>query len=154
MLFNPTGATLDGIKIHTYTIIDDDTASVSVTNTAPGASEAGAVGNFRILRSGATNAPLQVNFQVTGTASAPADYAPLGTSVTIPAAVTFVDLPVIPVDDQTVEHGETVVMTLLTAPGAKIVSPNVATVNITDNDTNTLPVITITSTNHPYAVEG
>jgi hypothetical protein len=154
VLFNPTGATLDGIKIHTYTIIDDDTASVSVTNTAPGASEAGAVGNFRILRSGATNAPLQVNFQVTGTASAPADYAPLGTSVTIPAAVTFVDLPVIPVDDQTVEHGETVVMTLLTAPGAKIVSPNVATVNITDNDTNTLPVITITSTNHPYAVEG
>ena len=153
-LFNPVNATLDGIKIHTYTIVDDDTSSVSVTATASSATENGTSGNFRISRSGATNADLPVNFQLTGTASAPADYAPLGASVTIPAGIAFVDLPVMPVNDPTVERLETVVITLLTAPGAKIVSPNVATVIINDNDTNTLPVVTITSTNHPYAVEG
>lgn len=155
VLFNPVNATLDGIKIHTYTILDDDTSSVSVTATAPGAAESGPTpGNFRISRTGATNADLQVNFEVTGTASAPADYTPIGTSVTIPTGTAFVDLPVVPANDPTVEHGETVVMTLLTAPGAKIVPPNVATVTITDDDPDSLPVVTVTSTTHPAAVEG
>ena len=154
-LFNPIGATLDGIKIHTYTILDDDGSSVSITATAPGASETGPTqGNFRISRAGATNSAVVVNFQVTGTASAPADYAPIGTSVTIPVGATFVDLPVLPGDDPTVEYDETVVVTLLTAPGAKIISPNIAVVNIKDNDPNVSPVVTVTSTNHPYAVEG
>ncbi|MEP6662196.1 MAG: Calx-beta domain-containing protein [Verrucomicrobiota bacterium] len=154
-LFNPINATLDGIKIHTYTIIDDDLSAVSVVATSPNASETGpAPGNFRVTRSGSTNANLQVNFQITGTASAPADYGSLGNSVVIPAGVAFVDLPVVPVNDQTVEYAETVQINLLTAPGAKIVSPNVATVTITDNDLNTLPTVTVTSTNRPAAVEG
>jgi hypothetical protein len=153
-LFNPVNATLDGIKVHTYTILDDDTASVSVAATVPTTSETGAPGNFRISRSGSTNAALLVNFQVTGTASAPSDYLPIGSSGTIPAGATFVDVPVVPVNDLNVEYDETVKVTLLAAPGAKIVSPNVATVTITDNDPDTLPVVTITSTNHPYGVEG
>lgn len=152
-LFNPINATLDGIKIHTYTMLDDDTASVSVTATAPNASETGPTpGNFRLTRGGATNAAITVNYEVTGTASAPGDYAPLNTSVTIPAGATFVDLPVVPANDATVELAETVVVTLLTAPGAKIVSPNVATVTLTDNDPNALPVVAVTAP-HPDAVE-
>ena len=154
-LFNPINATLDGIKIHTYTILDDDAASVSVAATAAGASETGPVaGNFRITRTGSTNADQPVNFQITGTASAPTDYAPLGNSATIPAGAAFVDLPVVPVDDGTVELPQTVVLTLTSATNANIISPNVATVTISDNDTNTLPVVAVTSTNHPYAVEG
>jgi hypothetical protein len=155
VLFNPVGATLDGIKVHTYTILDDDSASVSVTATAPNASETGRVaGNFRISRAGPTNASQLVNFQVTGTASAPADYAPLGTSATIPAGAAFVDLPVTPTDDHTTEFSQTVVLTLISATNGAIVSPNVATVTISDNDTNTLPVVAVTSTNHPHALEG
>ena len=154
-LYDPIGATLDGIKIHTYTILDDDTNAVSITATTATASETGpTAGNFRISRAGSTAAPLLVNFQVTGTASAPTDYAPLGTSAIIPAGAAFVDLPVLPVDDRTVELPETVVVTLISAPGSRIVSPNVATLTITDNDPNALPVVTITSTNHPNAVEG
>lgn len=153
-LFNPIGATLDGIKIHTYTIVDDDTASISVTATATDATETGTPGNFRITRSGATNAALQVNFELTGTASAPADYAYFSNSVTIPAGAVSVDLPVIPVNDDTVEYAESVRLTLLTGPTAKIVSPNVATVMITDNDAEGLPDVAVTSTNQPYAVEG
>ena len=154
-LYDPINATLDGIKIHTYTILDDDTNAVSITATTASGSETGpAAGNFRISRTGSTAAPLLVNFQVTGTASAPTDYAPLGTSVILPASAAFVDLPVLPVDDRTVELPETVVVTLISASGSRIVSPSVATVTINDNDPNSLPVVTVTSTNHPYAVEG
>ncbi len=154
-LFNPTNATLDGIKIHTYTIIDDDVCSVSVSATAPSAAETGLVaGNFRLTRVGSTNASQLVNFQITGSASAPTDYASLGTSATIPAGATQLDLPVIPVNDVTTELPQTVKLTLISAPSANIISPNVATVTIADNDTNPLPVVTITSTNHPYAIEG
>lgn len=154
-LFNPTNATLDGIKIHTYTILDDDACSVSVTATAASANETGLVaGNFRIARVGSTAASQPVNFQITGSASAPTDYAPLGNSVTIPAGSTFVDLPVLPSDDNTMEFPQSVVLTLTSATNANIISPNVATVTIGDNDTNNLPVVTVTSTNHPFAYEG
>ncbi|MDR3459707.1 MAG: Calx-beta domain-containing protein [Verrucomicrobiae bacterium] len=155
VLFNPTNATLDAIKVHTYTILDDDACSVSVAATAANAAEAGRVaGNFRISRSGSMNADQLVNFQVTGSASAPTDYAPLGNSATIPAGAAFVDLPVTPVDDNTMEFPQTVVLTLTSATNASIVSPNIATVTIADNDTNNLPVVTVTSTNHPTAYEG
>ncbi|HSY17071.1 MAG TPA: Calx-beta domain-containing protein [Candidatus Acidoferrales bacterium] len=158
VLFNPTptnSVTLDGIKVHTYTILDDDACSVSVAATAASASETGPIaGNFRISRVGPTNANQLVNFQITGSASAPTDYAPLGNSATIPAGAAFVDLPVTPVDDNTMEFPQTVVLTLTSATNASIVSPNVATVTITDNDTNNLPVVTVTSTNHPTAYEG
>ncbi len=154
-LFNPLNATLDGIKIHTYTILDDDACSVSVTATSTNALETGSVpGNFRIARVGPTNASQVVNFQITGSASAPTDYAPLGTSATIPAGATFVDLPVVPSDDNTMEFAQTVKLTLTSATNASISSPNVATVIIGDNDTNNLPVVTVTSTNHPFAYEG
>ena len=155
VLFNPVNASLDAIKVHTYTILDQSLVSVSVTATAPNASETGPVpGNFRITRSGSTNASQLVNFQLTGTASAPADYAPLGTSVTIPPGAIFVDLPVIPTDDHTPELSQTVVLTLISATNGVIVSPNVATVTISDNDTNPLPVVSVTATNQPYAVAG
>ena len=154
-LYDPINATLDGIKIHLYTILDDDTNTVSITATNATAAEAGpTAGSFRISRAGSTTAPLLINFQVTGTASSPTDYAPLGTSAIIPAGAASVDLPVLPVDDWTVELPETVVVTLISAPGSRIVAPNVATLTISDNDPNSLPVVTITSTNYPNAVEG
>jgi hypothetical protein len=154
-LFDPSGATHDGIKIITYTIKDDDMSSVNVAATADTASEIGPVaGNFRITRTGGTNANLVVNYQITGTASGPSDFPALGTSVTILAGATFVDLPVTPVDDATVELDETVKLTLTSAPGGKIVSSAVATITILDANTNGLPVVTLSSTNQPAAVEG
>jgi hypothetical protein len=154
VLFNPTNATLDYIKVHTYTILDDDANSASITATAPLATESGTPGNFRITRAGPTTASLRVNFQVTGSASAPTDYAPLGNSVTIPAGAPFIDLPVVPMANRTTESNETVVVTLTSVPGGTIVAPNQATVTIVDNNTNPLPIVAVTSTNQPYAVEG
>jgi hypothetical protein len=74
--------------------------------------------------------------------------------VSIPVGASYVDLPVIPAEDRTVELSETVVLTLISAAGSKIVSPSSATVTISDNDVSTLPVVSITSSNHPAAVEG
>jgi len=154
-LYNPVNAALGGIKVHTYTILADDGATVSVTATVTNASRAGPVpGNFRLTRTGPTTASQVVTFEITGTASAPTDYQPLGTSVTIPAGATYVDLPVTPSDHYSVEVGQSVVLTLISATAAAIVSPSAATVNISDNNSNPLPVVTVTSTNQPYAVEG
>lgn len=154
VLYNPINATLDAIKVHTYTILDDDANSASITATIPVATDGGAPGNFRISRSGPTLSNLLVNFQVTGTAGAPTDYAPLGSSVTIPAGAAFVDLPLIPVVNRTVDSNQTVVVTLLSAPGGKIVAPNQASITLIDANTNPLPIVTVTSTNQPHAVEG
>ncbi len=155
VVFNPSNATLDGIKIHTYTIVDDDLTTVTVAATATPATETNSVaGNFRITRTGSTNAAQVVYYQVTGTASAPSDYAPLGTSITIPAGATFVDLPVLPTDDRTVELTQTVVLTLTSTPGGRVVTPKTATVTIGDNDPDTLPVVWITSSNAPFAAKG
>jgi len=155
VLYNPTNATLGAIKVHTYTILDDDAAAVSVTATAASASVAGPVpGNFRITRVGPTNASQLVNFQITGTASAPADYAPLGTSATIPVGATYVDLPVIPTVDVAPRSAQTVQLTLIGATNGTIASPNSATVTISDANTNPLPVVWVSATNQPYAVEG
>ncbi|HEX7652594.1 MAG TPA: Calx-beta domain-containing protein, partial [Verrucomicrobiae bacterium] len=153
VLFNPINATLDAIKVHTYTILDANAGSVSVTAITNTAAEAGPVsGAFRIARTGAATNAQVVNFQVTGTASAPSDYAPLGSSVIIPAGSNYVDLPVIPNHDGSQEPAQTVVLTLTSATNAAITSPNVATVTINDIDLNTLPIITLL-TNHPYAYE-
>ena len=130
--------------------------SVSVAATAPNASETGRLpGNFRITRAGSTNASQLVNFQITGTASAPTDYAPLGTSVTHPRRRRLCGFARgSRWTDHTPELSQTVVLTLISATNGAIVSPNAATVTITDDDTNPLPVVSVTSTNQPYAVEG
>jgi hypothetical protein len=153
-LYDPLGATHDAYKIHTYTIVDNDGGgSLSIAPTANGSEVGPTPASFRITRTGNTNASVVVNFQITGTATAPGDYASISNSITVPAGVMTVDLPIVPLADGTVELDETVVVTLTSAPGAKIISPNKATVIIADGTANNLPVVTVTSTNTPYAIE-
>ncbi len=145
-LNSPVNAVLDAFRTHTHTILDNDSGGiVSVTATDASASEAGPnTGTFRISRSGATIDNLTVNFQVTGSASSPSDYGALGNSVVIPAGQSYVDLVVTPVDDQTPEPMETVVLTLTSASGATIGSTNSATVFIADNDdSSSIPVVSV-----------
>ena len=145
-LSNPVDAVLDAFTTHTHTILDNDSGgTVSITAVDANASESGLkTGTFRISRSGPTTNSVTVSFQVTGTASSPSDYVPLGTSAVIPAGQSYVDLVVTPIDDQTPEPMETVVVTLTSAPGATIGSPSTATVFIADNDeSSALPVVSV-----------
>ena len=147
-LTNATNAVVFGNTNHIYTIIDDDSSGdVTVTAVNATASEAGPVpGVFRIARTIATNADLTVFFQITGTANAPSDYAPLPTFITITNGQSYVDLTISPVDDNVAEPVETVIMTLTSVTGGRIGSPSKATITILDNDSVTnLPLVRISA---------
>jgi hypothetical protein len=134
-LSNPVNTVLDAFTTHMHTILDNDSGgTVSITAFDANASETGSdTGTFRISRSGATTGNLTVNFQVTGTASSPSDFIPLGNSVVIPAGKNYLDIVVTPVDDTTPEPAESVTLTLTSAPGASVGTPKSATVVITNN---------------------
>ena len=143
---NPTNAVLDVISNHTFTIIDDDVSGALTVSTPDAtASESGLdTATFRITRSGSTAAPQTVFLQVLGSANAPADYLPLPTTVVIPTGSAFVDLVVTPVDDATDETNETVTINLLPSPGARLGSPDLATITIVDDDdANVLPIVRV-----------
>jgi len=143
-LATPAGATLDVVRTHTLTIIDDDASVVTLTAHDATAAEGGGTGSFRVARSGSTSAPVTITLQITGTASSPTDYLALPAIVTIPAGSSQVDLPVTPVDDATDELDETVAVRITTVTGGRIGSPNTAVVTIIDNDEGTpLPVVSV-----------
>ncbi len=148
-LSNPTNAVLDALNTYTYTIVDDDVSgALTITAVDATASESGGdTGIFRITRGTAAASPQTVLLQVLGSASAPADYAPLPTSAVIPAGSSFVDLIVAPVDDATDETNETVTVKLIPSPGGRLGSPSVATITILDNDdSNLLPIVRVDAT--------
>jgi len=82
------------------------TANVCFTNTA----------TFVVRRTGETNAPLVVLYEIGGTASNGVDYLALPGSVIIPAGRRSAELTIVPIDDALPEPVETVVLALITAP--------------------------------------
>jgi len=145
-LSNPTNAVLDVRSTHTYTIMDDDTSgALTIATPDATANETGlGTATFRITRSGATASPQTVFLQILGSASSPADYAPLPTTVEIPAGTNSVDLIVTPVDDVTDETNEMVTIKLLPSPGARLGSPSLASITIVDDDhSNALPIVRV-----------
>lgn len=154
-LSSPTNAQLDAVTTHVYTILDDDgSGTLTVSAVDANASETGPdPGRFRITRSLASTNDLAVFFQVIGSASSPTDYLPMGSSITIPATSNFVEIVVMPEDDATDETNETVTLNLLPSPGAKLGSPDIATVIIADNDDSAgLPIVSILAPD-PLAAE-
>ena len=101
-------------------------------------------GKLTVKRWGLTSAPLEVFYQVGGTAIAGLDYAPLAESVTIPAGMSTADLVVTPLSDGQVETAETVVVQLVERTGYKVVEPVKAEVTIADNQgANAAPTVTM-----------
>jgi len=116
----------------TVTIVDQTVSIIALNDGA----EAGPVdGKFRVSRTGATNAPLQVFYMVSGTALPTVDYVPLPETITIAAGQSFVDLPVHPLSDGITEDFETVDVKLFNDPSYRI-NPafSNATVEIADDD--------------------
>ncbi len=127
----------------TVTIVDNEIKpAVTIQAVDANASEPGTdTGKFRVTRNTSTLGPLTVHFTVGGTATSGADYVAIGTSVTIPAGSTTVDIIVSPVDDTFYDGGETVIATLVTSSLYSLGSPSTATVTITDNEI--APVVTV-----------
>ncbi|SFM64442.1 Calx-beta domain-containing protein [Chitinophaga sp. YR627] len=122
---------------------DDNTATNKVISivTANDGAEPATDGAFTIsLPTGVTvNEDVTVNFTVTGTATAGADYTAFGASVIIPGGQNSITLAVPVRDDQAIEATETVIATITggTATNAGAFTAgtnNTATVNISDDD--------------------
>ncbi|BCU78329.1 hypothetical protein llg_30440 [Luteolibacter sp. LG18] len=145
-LSNATGAVMGGNSSHTYTILNDDTPTVTVVATDATATEGPSsvdTGTFTVSRTGPATDPLTVNFTVSGTATSGSDYTAVGTSVTIPAGASSAPLTVTPLDNATAESSETVIVTLAANAAYTVGSPSAATVTIVDDD---MPVVTLVAT--------
>lgn len=135
VFYYPNNYTFDTYRSHTYTIIDDDAAEVSVT--APASPD----GSFLLTRVGSTASSVDVNFNLTGTATRGSDYN-LRTNgillsqntVTIPAGTNAILVAVQPIDDGAEEFEETVKMTLRNVPSGRVAAPLSATIYLADND--------------------
>jgi hypothetical protein len=103
------------------------------TSPAPVAMEGGAVGTFRIARNGPLESPLDLSFTLGGTAVNGVDYQAVATSLTMGNLDSFVDIEIIPIDDNLIEGRETVTLTLNTS-SAYVVGATGSVVAIADND--------------------
>jgi VCBS repeat-containing protein len=108
---------------------------VGVTASDADASEQGLdPGTFSITRSGSTVGDLLVLYDLSGSATAGADYEALPGSATIPDGASSTDVTILPIDDAEAEGGETVVLTI--APDATYtIGSDTDTVTIADDDT-------------------
>ena len=128
----------------TIAILDND-PTVSVEAMDALASEAGDPGLFRFTRTGPTTLPLLVSFRAVGGATPGLDYIDPTSFIAIPAGASFIDLPVIPIQDTLFEGAETVEIRL-----AKLASYSVgngiAVVTIDDDDVPPPPPVDLTIT--------
>ena len=90
--------------------------------------------SFTVARVGSTTTSLTVQYGVSGSATAGADYVALSGSVVIPAGASTATVVVTPLDDNAVEGSETVVLTLQGASTYVVGTPASASVDLIDND--------------------
>ncbi|WP_346320927.1 Calx-beta domain-containing protein [Chitinophaga sp. YIM B06452] len=123
---------------------DDDDVDVIVSASTPAAAENAANGAFTVSIAGGKTTPanITVAYTISGTATAGADYTALTGTIVIPAGSNSVVIPVSVMDDDIIEPGETVIVTLGSASASgftvNIGTANNATVNIADNDNTDL----------------
>jgi subtilase family serine protease len=109
--------------------------TLTLAVTGPIATEAGPTnGTFTISRAEASESTIVVNVTVGGTATRGSDYVTLPTTATIPAGAVSVDVPVIPIDDASLESNQTVILTLRSGSGYVLGSPSAGTVTIVSDD--------------------
>ena len=116
--------------------------AVTVTASTPTATEAGPVaGAFTFARTGDTTQALTVHYTVGGTATPGSDYNALSGIVTIDAGAATALVPVMPIDDPTVESNESVIVSVAPDPAYAIASAG-AVVTIVSNDSPSDLVVT------------
>jgi Calx-beta domain-containing protein len=109
-------------------------------------------GMIRVSRTGNTASPLTVLVRVRGSAEQGVDYTfggiTIGGTLTIPAAQSFLNIQVIPIDDVLTEGDEDVRLELLDSPAYIVGEDDRGDVDIADNEDPSLParaLVTITA---------
>ncbi len=119
----------------TVTVNDNDVTEVSFATATSSAAEGSGTKTVRVNLSPAPATALTLNYTVSGTATSGTDYTSIGTSVSVTAGSSTVDISVPITDDSTDEVDETVIITLGAGSHYTINSAaNVHTLTITDND--------------------
>ncbi len=123
----------------TAVIVDDESASVSISATTQ-AAEPSTDGVFTLLVSNATSTPIDVGYTISGTAIGGTDYQTISGTTTILANATSTTILVDVIDDLVIEGGETVIITLNATDNVDIPisAPLSATVNIADDNDDDL----------------
>ncbi|MEK7414610.1 MAG: Calx-beta domain-containing protein, partial [Planctomycetota bacterium] len=137
-VLNGTGYQIGGSGTVTVTIKDDESNLITVTATDATAAEpaaTGGTGTYRLTRTGNPDAAITVNLAMSGTASG-ADYTGIGSTVTIGAGATYVDVVLTPVNDGVSEVAETAILDVIAGTGYAPGSPASATITILDDDAN------------------
>ena len=142
-LSNPSGATLGSDTVHTYTITDNDAASVDFNVTSSSGAESVSSATLQVDTSAQSTSAITVDYAVTGTATGSGtDYTLANGTLTIPANSSSANITIGSiVDDNTYEGDETVIVTLSNPSGATLGSDTVHTYTITENET--IPTLSI-----------
>ena len=119
----------------TVTVNDNDVTEVSFAASSSSVAEGSGTRTVRVNLSPVPATALTLNYTVSGTATSGTDYTSIGTSVSVTAGSSTVDISVPITDDSTDEVDETVIITLGAGSNYTINSAaNVHTLTITDND--------------------
>ncbi len=131
-----TGYNVGSPNIHTLTIEDNDTTpEVRFSSATTVVNEGAGTRNVSINISPAPSAALTLDYTLGGTATEGTDYSIDGSgTVSVAAGATSINIPVKIADDEVVDPGETVVLTLESGTGYNVASPSKHTLTITDND--------------------
>lgn len=114
---------------------DADVPLATVSISRSNAYEAGIPARVNVTLSNPRSSDTVVNFQVSGTATPGADYAALGTSVTIAAGETNATLLVNPINNLTTDSSaRTIVITLVAGAGYELGTETAVQVAIRDDD--------------------
>lgn len=131
-------------------LVDDENPhgvpEITIEASDPTAIEPNDTGAFTINLSTVANNDLLIIYTVTGTASNGVDYQLLSGTVSAAAGSFTATIPVIPLNDALIEAAETVTVTLETGSGYTLGPPSqlLATVNLEDDDDNSVPLATLT----------
>jgi hypothetical protein len=110
-----------------------DLPRVRLRATDPTALSGTTAGAFTLIRHGDTNGALTVTVAISGTAANGVDYAPINTTLTLPAGYLAVDVPVQPIADTVNRGNKTVVLTIQPDAAYTIAGNAKATVKIVDD---------------------
>jgi len=130
--------TIGSQNVATVNIADNE-ATVTIAASDASAAEPSDTGTFTVTRNNTTG-NVTVYYAVSGTATSGSDFSALSGSVVIASGQTSAIIIVTPIDDSVSEVVESVTVTLSANAAYSIGSPNVANVNITDNDAVPLAV--------------
>lgn len=130
------------------TITDNDTATVSISNTTNGAETGPVSGVMTVTMSKVSAVNTVIAYTVTGTATSGTDFTALSGTVTILAGATTATISIPVIDDAIVETAETVIVTLnsvTSGVSTSIGAPASATNTIADNDAATVTIANTTN---------